>query len=535
MNKFFKNYSILYIEKDEVNYIKLEKALINSFKNCFIARNAEDGLKLFKKYRPFIVISELELLNTMDTFEMIKEIKKIDDRVFLVAINSYNNTDKLIEAINIGFDKYLLKPFKLSTLFKILSEIVYILEQEKKLRISQERLKLALEGAGDGLWDWNIKTGEVYYSTRWFEILGYKKGELNYKFETFKKVCHPEDFKKVIETTRNNLAKKLEHYEIEHRMITKNNQVIWILDRGKIIFNILGKPIRMVGHITDITDRKTIENVLYEKTQLLEELNQNLENRVTQEVNKRRDQEQLLIQQSKMAAMGEMIGAIAHQWKQPLNVLSLLLQDLEEMYEYDELNSEKLENAVNSSMKQIDFMSETVNDFRDFFKPSKEKFYFSLKVAINEIYKLLLPQFKNHYIDVEIKGEDLSIKGFPNEFKQVILNVLNNAKDAIDDRRKKSTYNEMDFKGKIDIELSTDGKSIFIAISDNGGGIDGKIQTSLFNPYVSTKGEAGTGIGLYMSKTIIETNMQGKIYFENIVESSNQIGAKFIIELPKEQ
>ncbi len=525
-SKIFKKYSLLYVGNDKSISSRVEDSLKNYFKKIYIAKDAKDALKIFKEHKIYIVITELELAQ-MDGVELARVIKDIEKKVFVVAINSYDNTDKLIEAINMGFDKYLLKPFKLSTLLKILKEIIYILEQDIRLNKSEERLKLALEGAGDGLWDWNIQTNKVYYSSRWFKILGYRDGELNYNFDTFKKVCYPNDFKKVIEKIKSNLIKKSNNYEIEHRMVKKNGDILWILDRGKTLFNEHNEAIRMVGHITDITDRKNMENTLCEKTRLLKELNQSLEKRVLQEVNKRRAGDQLLIQQSKMAAMGEMIGAIAHQWKQPLNVLSLLLQDLEEMYEFEELNEKNLTEVIGSSMKQIDFMSETVNDFRNFFKPTKEKSLFSIKNAIEKIYNLLSPQFKSHYIDVNIEGSDVETSGYSNEFKQVILNILNNAKDAIDNKRELSSKENISFKGEINININIKSNLIFIEVYDNGNGIPKDIKKTLFNPYITTKGEGGTGVGLYMSKTIIEENMGGKLYFEDVTN-----GAKFIIELP---
>jgi|GEM_PF-747565 len=237
----------------------------------------------------------------------------------------------------------------------------------------------------------------------------------------------------------------------------------------------------------------------------------------------KKEQENILIQQSKMAQMGEMIGAIAHQWKQPLNAIALLIQNLESDYEYDELTEESLNDSVDRVMKQVNFMSETISDFRNFFKPSKTKTIFSLKKAIDDILNLLNIQFKKHNIKIatQIDLSNDKILGYENEFKQVILNILNNSKDAIEER-----YLKEKIVGEIQIRIYKDNNFINIEFSDNGIGIKNEVIDKIFEPYITTKGENGTGIGLYMSRTIIE-NMSGKLSAKN----SENGGATFTISI----
>lgn len=268
-------------------------------------------------------------------------------------------------------------------------------------------------------------------------------------------------------------------------------------------------------------ERKKIENEL-------RRLNDNLKSLVFEEVNKRHTSEQLLIQQSKMASMGEMIGLIAHQWKQPLNAVSLIVQDLKDAYSCGELNDKYIDNIVKDSMQQIFFMSNTIDDFRDFLKPTRQKTIFDVKVSIEELFSMFKHIFINNNIDVSIKSEDgaiLAANGYPNEFKQVILNILNNSKDAILSKNKPND----EIEGCIDINLvnTVDKSKIEVSIMDNGGGISDEIINKIFEPYFTTKEKGGgTGLGLYMSKTIIETNMGGHFTVRNLED-----GAEFLIIL----
>jgi len=252
------------------------------------------------------------------------------------------------------------------------------------------------------------------------------------------------------------------------------------------------------------------------KSDALETINNELENRVNEEIRKNRDKEQLMVEQSKMAAMGEMIGAIAHQWRQPLNALGLYIQDLEDAYKFNELDLQYIQNTIRDSMRQIGFMSKTIDDFRNFFKPSKEKESFAVRSAIEEVLQIFSAQLKNNNIDVEISCDSQTpyqIFGRKNEFMQVILILINNAKDAI--KAYKAANTDPDYSGKIRFEISQKINLLNLIVCDNGGGIDASILPRLFTPYLTTKGEQGTGIGLKLAKTIIETGFNGTIMAGN--------------------
>lgn len=256
----------------------------------------------------------------------------------------------------------------------------------------------------------------------------------------------------------------------------------------------LGKLIKAANNYKTI-NKKTKELLL--QTQDYQE---NLEKKVELEMSIRREREKALIQQSKLASMGEMIGAIAHQWRQPLNELSIRIQKLKYNYAKEEVNEEFIHTFIQKNKQTIEFMSKTIDDFRNFFRIDKEKRKFFIKKSIEEVLSIQNAQLKNHNIIVTLEGEEFTFKGFKTEFQQVIINLISNAKDAFVENKIKEP--------KINIEL----RAHSIYIQDNAGGIPEDIIERIFEPYFTTKGQGeGTGMGLYMSKMIIEDNMHSKI------------------------
>jgi signal transduction histidine kinase len=280
----------------------------------------------------------------------------------------------------------------------------------------------------------------------------------------------------------------------------------------------------------------------------LKEFNSALERRVTEETNRRMMQERLLIQQSKMAAMGEMIGAIAHQWRQPLNSISMIVADLKDAYEFGEFNKDYLDDSVKNTLAQITHMSGTIDDFRNFFKPDKEKVIFKINTVVKEVIHLVHDQMMKANINISLDcrydavrtpGDgkyaaictcepQLQVSGYPNELKQAVLNLLANARDAVVNKRRQGAHSKDG--GEILVELSRTDRTVILEIKDNGGGIPVDIIDRIFEPYFTTKQHDGTGIGLHMSKVIVEQNMGGTIGVAN-----GEKGAVFTIELPLEE
>ncbi len=230
--------------------------------------------------------------------------------------------------------------------------------------------------------------------------------------------------------------------------------------------------------------------------------------------------DKMLIKQSKLAAIGEMITIIAHQWKQPLNSLSLTISDLEDAFEHNEINERYVKNFQENALKRVRYMSRTIDDFRDFFKPNKNRQKFMVKKSIEEVLEILSATLRSSRVNVEIEGDDtLAINTVKGEFEQVVLNIINNAKDALNEK------NIRDKKIVVIFERSSEGA--IVKIKDNAGGIPENFIEKIFDSYFTTKGDEGTGIGLYMSRMIIKDSLGGELSVENDSE-----GAVFTIRIP---
>jgi PAS domain S-box-containing protein len=257
--------------------------------------------------------------------------------------------------------------------------------------------------------------------------------------------------------------------------------------------------------IIDITDRKLFEEKMERQKKLLEELNDTLEKRVGEEVAKNREKDIMLIQQNRQAALGEMLDHIAHQWKQPLNSISLIIQDLGETASDGELTDELVEETVCKTMALLDHMGQTIDIFRDFYRPDKEKKVFSIKDSIDQALTFIAPAFRFHSVVVELDVDPgLTAFGYPKEYAQVLLNILANARDAFRARRTE--------KPRVTIRAFAEDSKTIVTITDNAGGIQKAIMGKIFDFYFTThESSGGTGIGLYMSKNIIEKNMGGTL------------------------
>lgn len=267
---------------------------------------------------------------------------------------------------------------------------------------------------------------------------------------------------------------------------------------------------------------KNYETKVRKNAKQLEELNFSLEEKVREEIEKNRENEQLLVQKSKFIALGEMISNIAHQWRQPLSELSSILMFIKFKYEMDALDKETMEKKSKEADRVLEYMSHTIDDFRNFFMPKKEKEEFSLvqqiELAINIISSTLL----NYNIKMNLRvDENIKVNTYLNEFKQVLLNIFSNAKDVLIEKNIENPF--------IKVSAFEDDNYVVINIQDNGGGILVEPKNKIFEPYFTTKEDAnGTGIGLYMSKIIVEKNMKGKLRVKNTND-----GALFIIYIPK--
>ena len=606
-----------------------------------------------------------------------------------------------------------------------------ILKAEKE----REQYEFAINGINDGLWDWNLKTDEIYFSPRGKEIMGYKNDDTSYKFSSWKDNIHPDDLEKILQAVKDSHSDKNIKFNQTHRLKHKDGHWVWILARGQTIFDNNGKPVRMTGFQTDITKTKKLEKklrtskqqfesfmenipaniiikdkdrriiyansvaksyfnaniiglksedilskedvktanriddyidkhgfidnvseytnynnekkvyhtmgfllkdkkigvIIFDKTQeiksqqqvkqlgeilenstnevyifskedlkflyvnkgaknnigysleemteltpidiklemtkskwdeLVEPLNNGSTNYLSfSTVHKRKngttypvdiylqmiiyegeeayvafiidttqrekiqkqlkDQEEIMISQSRHAAMGEMISMIAHQWRQPISIIGMGANNIIADIDLDMVDNDTLKKYANDITVQTKELSNTIDDFRNFFKPNKDLEEVFVEKIFKDSLSVIGKSLTSDGIEVILNiHNNKVIKTYPRELMQVFINMLKNAKEALVENTSENR--------KISIIVDDKDDGAHILICDNAGGIKDDIINKIFNPYFSTKNEKnGTGLGLYMSKTIIEKHLFGtlKVYNEGA-------GACFEIKLP---
>lgn len=369
------------------------------------------------------------------------------------------------------------------------------LRMEQALKRSEASLAEAQRIAHIGNWELDVVSGGLFWSDEVYRIFGYSPGAVQPNFEFHLQRMHPEDVKLLEHAFQKALTDHLPN-TFDYRILLPDGGERTVHLQGEVVLDAAGKPVRMIGTVQDITEYKTLEEGL-------KRLNETLEHRVTEELAKNMEKERLLIKQSRFAAMGEMIGNIAHQWRQPINALGLVLGNIKDAYDSHELDQATLDEAVAHGERLIHRMSSTIDDFRNFFRPDKEKSIFSLNEAVADALRILEATFRSAKITVSVEGdEDVMAYGYRNEYSQVLVNLLNNAKEALQGRKISD--------GRVRIKILRQDGQAEVDVEDNAGGIAPEILPKIFDPYFTTK-EKGTGIGLYMSKMIIESSMNGSI------------------------
>lgn len=234
-----------------------------------------------------------------------------------------------------------------------------------------------------------------------------------------------------------------------------------------------------------------------------------------------RRKEIIIIYQSRQAKIGEMVGNITHQWKQPLNTINLILANLLDSYRYGDLDEKRLEKSVNKVENIVDKMSETITDFSDFLKPTKEKVFFDVRDCIESAVSLMEESINLHKIKMRTCCEtEKKAYGYYNDTTHVIFNLLNNARDAI--------LESHPDERNIEVRILQEGNMLKVSVINPGKGIAPENREHIFEPYFTTKGEmGGTGLGLYISKQIVEDRLNGEISMENITG-----GVKFDVLIP---
>ncbi|MDD2790148.1 MAG: PAS domain-containing sensor histidine kinase [Sulfurimonas sp.] len=344
----------------------------------------------------------------------------------------------------------------------------------------------------------------------------------NSHWHTFGELCFNSD----VTVIENNKAMRFEEYG------NVRGKILYLEVYKAPFYDKEGNIIGTVGAGRDITQLKGIQHdlqeslkTLHHQRRQLESFNGELEKLVKEEIQKQQKQEHLMLHQSRQAAMGELLESIAHQWRQPLNIIGLATFNLETKYAMGSMSERDFHEKMDIIAANISYMSDTIDDFRRFLNPNRKNIVFEVHKCVERILKMLDGQLRSSKIVVSLDIQsDCTFYGVENEFEQVLIILLNNAIDAIKTQQKKNVITQ----GEISVSCKLfDAKGV-IELQDNGGGIDPKIHDNIFEPYVTTKESAyGTGIGLYIAKNIIESRMRGSLEVENIDK-----GSCFIIKVP---
>jgi len=361
---------------------------------------------------------------------------------------------------------------------------------EQEINKLHNRLFLAADKALAGYWEWNLDSNYLYLSKGWKKFLGYKEKELENTFETFQSLVHPDDFEPTMNIANNYMENTKGIYKAKFRLLHKDKSYKWVSAIGAILKS--DERIFFGFHI-DIDDLTTTKETL--------------------------------IAQSKSAMMGEMIGLIAHQFKQPLNLISMIESNRVLSVNLNEdIPHTTIKKDANAILHQIDYLSDTIDLFRNFLKPDNNKVEIFIEKIIENSLRITYKSLKTNSIKVT-KDFKTTDKLYLNssELMQVFINIFNNSKDAFNLNKTQDR--------QLNIRTLQEGSKTIIEIEDNATGIPEDKFEKIFEPYFTTKSKSkGTGLGLYIVKIIIQEHYNGTVKVENTQE-----GAKFTITLPNKQ
>ena len=433
-------------------------------------------------------------------------------------------------------------------------------QRTAQLMQSEERWQLALKGNNDGIWDWNLQTKEIFISERFQEITGYEhRPNIDY-FDEWKTGTHPDDLDLVIQAFQDHLDRKTPHYIIEYRLLCYNSAYKWILSRGQALWDESGKAVRIVGSITDITERKQAEEALRQSDARERERAQQLE----QALLELRSTQTQLVQTEKMSSLGQLVAGIAHEVNNPVNFIhanitylkqyTKQLLDLVTLYqqEYPEPKSKirdlieeidlgfmagDLIKIVGSMQVGTERIRQIVLSLRNFSRLDEAQMKpVDIHAGIDSTLLILQHRLKasDKWPTIQIVkdfGKLPLVECYASQLNQVFMNIIANGIDAIEERYQKLSVAEAEANpGRISIcTMMTTRKTALVEITDNGTGIPENVRSRIFNPFFTTKEVGkGTGLGMSISHSIVVEKHKGKI--ECI--SSIGCGTTFQIEIP---
>ncbi|RLA80591.1 MAG: hypothetical protein DRG78_10700 [Epsilonproteobacteria bacterium] len=369
-------------------------------------------------------------------------------------------------------------------------------EQNQLLEIFDKGDSVLFKWKNDEHWSVN------YVSSSVEKLLGYKVSDFYENKISYEKCIYKDDLNKVMqEVARASQLDTNDYFQHQpYRIKTKDGDIKWVIDYTLIIRDEDNNIIHYIGHINDITDLKNKETQLYKS--------------------------------EKMVSMGEMIGNIAHQWRQPLSIIATGATGMKMQKQFGTLDDKLFFETCDTINNNAQYLSKTIDDFRNFIRGEREKTVFKLSDEIDSFLHLVEGAIKGHYINIVLNlQDDIKIDGYASELTQCFINIFNNAKDALNE-------NKINYK-LLFISTSTEKNNVIIKIKDNAGGVPKDIINKIFEPYFTTKHKSqGTGLGLHMTYNLISNGMNGTIEINNVTyeyEEKEYTGAKFVITLPLSQ
>lgn len=373
--------------------------------------------------------------------------------------------------------------------YAIAQDVTEQVRAQQKLKESEERFRMYTTEAPFGIFIVNPESYFVFTNEEGLRIIGYTLGELQ-EIRAFE--IHPHDEVEKITGHMDRLFAKKRQPRIETRIVRKEGEIIEVTIDSIVLPN--GN---IMNYVQDVTEKAKAKQQL-------------------------REQEEMMLTQSRQAAMGEMISMIAHQWRQPLSVIGMAANNIRLSVEMNSLSQEDLVETLDEVDSQVEHMSRTIDDFKDFFKPEKNREETNIVTLMLSAYKMIHASYVNAGITLDFinncQGESV-MQVYSRELMQVMINLLNNAKDAMENLERDK---------RVEFVLSQVDEAYVIEIKDNGTGIPESIRQKIFEPYFTTKGKlSGTGLGLYICKSIIEKHMGGTIQYKELPQ-----GANFVLYLP---
>lgn len=516
-----------YIELDEhirqkVDYIKLEFAKLSlGFETFENIESQVDALKYYEQNNGYIInfirLTQALKNHYKEINDSLKKISNINLHLQLQDLKNHLNTITLNDS-NRSF--YVIDSGFLMVLFLSLFIIyvTWILYKTKKDLIS---FKTAVENSHSVIVMTDVNQNIVFVNETFEKVTGYSANEaIGLKPNVLKSGVQDDSFYE-------EMAKKIFSGQKWHgRFVNRKKNGELFYEDATIT------PIVLNGKIEGYLAIKLDVTEMIEYSNQLADLNNNLEKKVEEKVALLRQKEEFIQRQSRLAALGEMIGNIAHQWRQPLSSITIGASGLKYKKELGILKiDETFDKELDNIIAGAEYLSQTIEDFRNFAKVDRKKTFFDISDTIEKTYKVVKNLYESNNIDVVFDlQKPMLFEGYESELSQVIINILNNAKDALIEKNKDHKHR------KIFVRTFQNELKIIIHIVDNAGGINDDIKQKIFDPYFTTKHQSqGTGIGLFMSYEIIKNHFDGLIDVKNekvIIEENEYIGAFFTIELP---